>query len=158
MIPWGEWEFYNIAQNPGKNNFYKRIFLIFLVCVFRASKPLFDNNLLDEFKFHSFQKVVLTRNHSFKMSVNLVERMKVLLRVSYTNEKYSYTVLDEGNEIGDEIGVAIRKFFLSLIHKLNVIPENNVATELNTLSFCFPVKCSTSYILQEQCTRLHTAS
>ena len=73
FIPWGEWEFYNIGQNPSSSIFMKIHIYTSVVSVFIQVQNLFSSE--NGWKSLNFTRprVVLTRNHKFKMSVILLE-------------------------------------------------------------------------------------
>ena len=72
-IPWGEWEFYNIGESPSSSIFMKIPIYTSVVTVFIQVQNLFSSE--NGWKSLNFTRprVVLTRNHKFKMSVILLE-------------------------------------------------------------------------------------
>ena len=80
-IPCGEWEFYNIGQNPSSSIFMKNSISTSEVIVFiQVQNLLSSENDWTSWNF-THPRIVLTRNHNFKIPVNLLESTLYLLKI-----------------------------------------------------------------------------
>ena len=72
-IPYGEWEFSNIGQNPSSNIFMKVPLCTSVTSVFIELQNLFSSENDRTSIIFTRPRVVLTRNRNFKMAVDLLE-------------------------------------------------------------------------------------
>ena len=72
-IPWGEWEFYNIGQNPSSNIFMKVPLCTSVASVFIELRNLFSSENDRTRLIFTRPRVALTRNCNLKMAVDLLE-------------------------------------------------------------------------------------
>ena len=69
----GEWEFYNIGQNPSSNIFMKVPLCTSVASVFLEFQNLFSSENDKTRLIFTRPRVVLTQNRNFKMAVDLLE-------------------------------------------------------------------------------------